>query len=728
MKKLVVISLFLASINLIYAENTSVPTTVALKKDNRKSGNAAKTVTPPATTEKKNPRASERRSDFWDFYERKQSELLKENDKDLFTNTSKDVDAQEDFYTYVNEKWEKNTKIPDTKPAWGSFYELNEKNQDFLRNLIKELKEKPAKSLTADEQKVITLYDSYHDIEKRNKEGLEPLKKDLDKINAIQNIDDLKKYNIEVTKVGNSEFYGWGIGTDLNNSKNNAIYLGSAGIGLSRDYFQKNTKENKAILDEYTKYVSDMLKYLGETNTLEKAKKIVAFEKEIAETLLTNEERHDVTKYNNPIAVSELGTLSKNVDLADYLKQLNVKTDKVIISELNYYKNLDKFVNNGNIDTIKEYMKYNLIKSAASVLTDDLGKRSYEFYGKYLSGQKERETLEKRALDFTDGALGEIIGKIYVQRNFSPEAKKNTQKMVEYIKKAMKNRIEKLDWMTNATKKKALEKLAKVNVKIGYPDKWRDYSKMVISSNDTLYDQMKNISVWAYNEEFKKIGKPVDKTEWHMYPHTINAYYSPTENEIVFPAGILQFPFYDFNKSEVASNFGAIGTIIGHELTHAFDVSGASYDGDGNVKNWWTDEDKKSFDEVTKKLENQYSKYTVDGGIHLNGKYTLTENIADLGGVNIAYDALQLYLKDNPNATKVYPNISSKIFFMNYARMWRQKSTPEFLRNLAKSDSHSPNYFRVNGVLQNVDAFHKIFETIPGDGMYKAPEDRIKIW
>ena len=711
MKKLLIISLFLASINLIYAENRN------LKDEN-------KLINSEVATAKKKLGTSEKNVDSLDS----QIKLLKQNDQSLFTEVSKNVKPQEDFYTYVNEKWEKNTKIPDTKPAWSSFYELSEKNQDFLRNLIKELKGKPLKSLTADEQKVLTLYDSYYNIEKRNREGLEPIKKDLNRINSIQNIEDLKKYNVEVAKTGDSEFYGWGVGTDLNDSKNNAIYLGSAGIGLSRDYFQKDTKENKAVLEEYTKYVSDMLKYLGETDTFEKAKKIVAFEKQIAETLLTNEERHDVTKYNNPIKVSELGKLSKNVDLAEYLKQLNVKTDKVIISELNYYKNLDKFVNNKNIELIKDYMRYNLIKSSASVLNDDLGKRSFEFYGKYLSGQKERETLEKRALNFTDGSLGEIIGKIYVQRNFSPEAKKNTQQMVEYIKKAMKIRIEKLDWMSAETKKKALEKLSKITVKIGYPDKWKDYSKLTISGNDSLYEQIKHINEWDYDEEFKKIGQPVDKTEWHMYPHTINAYYSPTGNEIVFPAGILQFPFYDFNKSEVASNFGAIGAIIGHEFTHAFDVSGASYDGDGNVKNWWTAEDKRKFDEVTEKLENQFSNYTVDGGIHLNGKYTLTENIADLGGVNIAYDALQLYLKDYPNSTKVNSDTSKKIFFLNFARMWRQKSTPEYLRNLAKTDSHSPNYFRVNGVLTNIDEFHKIFETAPGNGMYKAPEDRIKIW
>ena len=663
MKKLLVISLFLASINLIYAENVDNAANNKLSSEKANQNNENTAAQPV-----------KKRSGFWDFYEKQQAKLLKEKDKELFDDLSTKSKAQDNFYEYVNENWDKKTQIPSTKPAWGSFYELNEKNQDFLRDLIKELKNKNT-SLTADEKKVITLYDSYSDMKKRNEEGLTPIKKDLEKINGIQNIEDLKKYNVEVTK-----------------------------------------------------YVSDMLKYLGEDNTLERAKKIVAFEKEIANTLMTNEERHDVKKYNNPVKVSDLGTLSKNVDLAQYLKQLNVKTDKVIITELNYYKNLDNFVNDENIDIIKDYMRYNLISSAAGVLNDELGARSFEFFGKYLNGQKERETLEKRALNFTDGSLGEIIGKIYIQRNFSPEAKKNAKEMVDYIKKAMKNRIEKLDWMSAATKKKALEKLAKINVKIGYPDKWKDYSKMTISSSDSLYDQLKEISEWDYNEEFKKIGKPVDKTEWYMSPHTINAYYSPTSNEIVFPAGILQYPFYDYNKLEVASNFGAIGTVIGHELTHAFDVSGAEYDGDGNVKNWWTAEDKEKFDMATKKLENQFSKYTVGDGVYVNGKYTLTENIADLGGLNVAYDALQLYLKDHPNSSKVYPDTINKLFFLSFARMWRQKSTPEYLKNLAKTDSHSPNIFRVNGTLENIDAFHKVFETKPGDKMYKAPEDRIKIW
>ena len=380
-----------------------------------------------------------------------------------------------------------------------------------------------------------------------------------------------------------------------------------------------------------------------------------------------------------------------------------------------------------NIDLIKDYMKFQKIAGSSSVLNDELGKRYFEFYGKYLNGQKERETLEKRALYFVDGTLGELVGKEYVKKNFSPEAKKNTQEMVSYIKKAFQNRINKLDWMSAETKKKAIQKLNKINVKIGYPDKWHDYSTLNINENDSLYDQMVKAGEWAYDKEFKKIGKPVDKTEWFMDAHTVNAYYSPTGNEIVFPAGILQKPFYDFKNSEVGSNFGGIGAVIGHEITHGFDVSGAQFDGDGNVKNWWTAQDKQKFDAATKKLEDEFSNYTVGDNIKLNGKYTLTENIADLGGVNIAYDALQLYLADHPDL-KVSNDTENELFFLNYANIWKQKATQEYRNNLAKTDSHSPNFLRVNSVLKNTDAFHKIFKTKPGDKMYRAPQDRVKIW
>ncbi len=700
MRKLLVISLFLVCMGITY--NTE------------KSKNSKNAV---QNTEKK---VSEKNED--------KNTTTYKGDKELVKDLSKNIKAQDDFYKFINENWEKRTQIPSTKPAWGSFTELFEKNQDFLKEMINGLKKKKL-SENSDEKKILTLYNSYSDMKRRNKEGISPLKKDLDRINAIKNIKDFEKYTIEVTKEGGGTLYSWGVGPDLNSSKDNAVYLGSAGLGLSKDYYQKETEENKKIIQEYTKYISDMLSYLGEKNTEEKAKKIVEFEKQMAKTLLTNEESHDIKKRNNPRKVDELSKIVKNIDLKNYLKQSGVNTDKVIISQLKYYENLDKFLNDTNMDVIKDYLKFHLISSASGLLSDKLAERKFAFYGKYLNGQKEREILEKRALNFVSGTLGEMVGKVYVEQKFPPEAKENAKEMVSYIFKAFRNRIENLTWMSSETKKKALEKLGKVTVKIGYPDKWRNFDELIINEKDNLYTQLEGISKWSYKEELKKVGKPVDKTEWFMSANTVNAYYSPTGNEIVFPAGILQFPFYDYKDLGPGSNFGGIGAVIGHEITHGFDVSGANFDGDGNVKDWWSKEDKKKFDTVTEKLAEQFSGYSVAPNVNVNGKFTLTENIADLGGVNIAFDALQLYLKDHPEKNiKENGYTQNELFFMNFGRIWRQKATEEYLKNLVKSDPHSPNYFRVNGLLINIDAFHDTFKTKKGDKLYKEPKDRIKIW
>ncbi len=700
MRKLLVISLFLVCMGITY--NTE------------KSKNSKNAV---QNTEKK---VSEKNED--------KNTTTYKGDKELVKDLSKNIKAQDDFYKFINENWEKRTQIPSTKPAWGSFTELFEKNQDFLKEMINGLKKKKL-SENSDEKKILALYNSYSDMKRRNKEGISPLKKDLDRINAIKNIKDFEKYTIEVTKEGGGTLYSWGVGPDLNSSKDNAVYLGSAGLGLSKDYYQKETEENKKIIQEYTKYISDMLSYLGEKNTEEKAKKIVEFEKQMAKTLLTNEESHDIKKRNNPRKVDELSKIVKNIDLKNYLKQSGVNTDKVIISQLKYYENLDKFLNDTNMDIIKDYLKFHLISSASGLLSDKLAERKFAFYGKYLNGQKEREILEKRALNFVSGTLGEMVGKVYVEQKFPPEAKENAKEMVSYIFKAFRNRIENLTWMSSETKKKALEKLGKVTVKIGYPDKWRNFDELIINEKDNLYTQLEGISKWSYKEELKKVGKPVDKTEWFMSANTVNAYYSPTGNEIVFPAGILQFPFYDYKDLGPGSNFGGIGAVIGHEITHGFDVSGANFDGDGNVKDWWSKEDKKKFDTVTEKLAEQFSGYSVAPNVNVNGKFTLTENIADLGGVNIAFDALQLYLKDHPEKNiKENGYTQNELFFMNFGRIWRQKATEEYLKNLVKSDPHSPNYFRVNGLLINIDAFHDTFKTKKGDKLYKEPKDRIKIW
>ena len=709
MKKLVLVSLLLASLG--FAEETA---------NNKKA-----VELPEKQKETKKEESKVQRINFLDYMER----VKVKGDKELVADLSKNVRPQDDFYKFVNENWEKKTELPATKPAWGAFSELAEKNQDFTRNLIKELKKKKASQLNSDEKKILTLYNSYYDVKRRDKTGYAPLKKELDKINNIKNVNDFQNYNIEITKDGKMELYGWGVGTDLNSSQQNAVYLSSAGLGLSREYYQKETEENKKILEEYTKYISDLLGYIGESNTQEKAGKIVEFEKNIAKTLLKNEERNDVKNYNNPRKVSDLAKIVKNIDLARYLREAGVNTENVIISELKYYENMDRLITDANIETIKDYMKFHIVNSSTTLLTDQLGQRSFEFYGRYLNGQKEREILEKRALYFVDGNLGELIGKEYVKKHFSEESKKEAKEMVNYIMKAFRIRIQKLSWMSEETKVKALEKLDKISVKIGYPDKWEDYSTFIINENDSLYAQMESVSKWVYQRDLKKVGKPVDKTEWFMNAHEINAYYSPTQNEIVFPAGILQFPFYDLKNSGPGVNFGGIGVVIGHEITHGFDVAGASFDGDGNVKNWWSTRDKEKFDIVTKKLSQEFSKYSVAPNIFVNGEFTLTENIADLGGVNIAFDALKMYLNDHPERNVIIDGYKqNQLFFMSFARIWHQKTTDEYLKNLVKTDSHSPSYFRVNGTLINVDGFHNTFNTKQGDKLYKDFKDRIKIW
>lgn len=651
----------------------------------------------------------------------------KYSDKSLINDLSKTERPQDDFFKFVNGNWDKQTKIPSTRSGWGVTDELIEKNQGFLKELISEIKNKKL-SENSDEKKILTLYNSYYNVAERNKAGLKPLKNDLDTINSIKNLNDFQKYIVKKSKDGTRLLYDWSVSTDLNEARNYGIYLDTPKLGLSRSYFKGDMEEDKEVLNEYTEYVSDMLSYLGEKNTKERAKKIVEFEKEIGKILLTDEELDDISKYNNPVKVSELGKKIKNINISDFLKQVGVNTGDVNTSEIKYYENLDKFINNSNLEVIKDYLKFHLISDSAELLDEKTSNRRFEFYGKYLSGQKERDSLEKRALDFVDSELAEIVGKVYVEKNFSEEAKKSTEEMVKYIKEAFRNRIKNLTWMSGQTKKSALEKLDKINSKIGYPNKWRDFETLKINENTSLYDKILEIKKWDYNNDLKKVGKPVDKDEWGMSAHEVNAYYSPTENEIVFPAGILQLPFYSYT-SQPGVNFGGIGAVIGHESTHGFDVAGASFDGDGNAKEWWTEQDRKKFDTETKRLADQFSKYTVAKGVHLNGVFTLTENIADLGGTNIAYDALKLYLKDHPEKNVKFEGYTQEeLFFISYARSWREKETEERLKNMIKSDPHAPAYYRVNGVLENMDSFHEIFKTKKGDKLYKEPKDRIKIW
>ena len=641
----------------------------------------------------------------------------------------KSVRPQDDFYNYVNGGWMKTAVIPADKSSWGSFNELREKTDEnslsILKNILTEKYEKGTEG-----QKIQDLYATYMDMDKRNADGINPIKEDLAKIDAIKNMKDLQKYLIEAVKEENNPLFDWGISGDLKNSKMNAVYLSSASLGLGKDYYQKENEDNRKTLEEYTKYVASLLEIIGEKNATEKAQRVVALEKSFAKTYLTNEEGRDANKRYNPKTMEELAKISKNINLVNYLKGAGVNTDRVIIGELKYYENLDKFINPNNLELIKDYLKVHLVSDNTAYLNQRLDDLSFAFYGQYLQGQQVQRPMDKRALSLINGRLGEAFGKIYVQKYFSPEAKKEMEVMIDYLKKSYRQHINNLDWMSETTKEKALEKLSKFNVKIAYPDKWEDYSKLVIESkNDgvNLYSNLKNIVKWDYEKALEKIGKPVDKTKWGMRPQTVNAYYSPLNNEIVFPAAILQAPFFDF-KADPAVNFGGIGAVIGHEIAHGFDDGGARFDGDGNLNNWWTEEDKKNFEVKVKQLADQFSKYEPVKGNFVNGVFTSGENIADLAGVAIAYDALQMYLKDKGNQELISGYSQNQRFFLSWATIWRTKSTEKYMINQVKTDPHTPGYFRAFAPLTNVDAFYEAFDVKEGDKHYKKPEDRIKIW
>jgi len=639
------------------------------------------------------------------------------------------VRPQDDFYNYVSGTWMKTAKIPSDKPTWGSFNKLAEDTDNNSMTILNSLlKDKFADG--SEGKKIQDLYATYMNMEKRNADGIKPIQQNLNKIDAIKNMADLQNYLTSVTREGENVFYGWGVDADLKDSKMNAVYLGNPSLGLGRDYYQKVNEKNTEAIAEYQKYVASMLKELGYKNADEAAKGIVDYEKSIAQTYLTNEQSRDNTLQYNPKTMTELSALVKNVDLPGYLKKVGVNTDKVIISELGFYKDFDKLVNAQNLSVIKDYLKFHMIHGSASYLSENLGNMKFAFYGKYLRGQQEQRALNKRGFELINGSLGEAFGKLYVEKYFPAEAKAQMVELIDYLKKSFAVHINNLAWMSSKTKEKAMQKLNKFTVKVAYPDKWKDYSKLNIISEakgGNLYKNLQNIGEWQYNKDLDKIGKPVDKTEWGMTPQTVNAYYNPVNNEIVFPAAILQPPFFN-PKADAAVNFGGIGAVIGHEMSHGFDDSGAQFDADGNLVDWWTPEDKANFEKATKALASQYDKYEPVKGTFVNGTFTNGENIADLGGVNIAYDALQMYLKDKGNPGKISGFSQDQRFFLSWATVWRTLSSEKYMVNQVKTDPHSPGYFRSFGPLINVDAFYKAFEVKKGDKLYKTPEERIKIW
>ncbi len=641
---------------------------------------------------------------------------------------------QQDFFRYVNGAWLDSTEIPNDRSRWGSFDELRQRTDEDALALLEKTASSEDLDGSTDQGKAVFLYKSIMDTVNRNAQGVEPVKPYLAKIDAIQSKEDLQKFLIEMSEYGSAGFFSFGVGADSKNSDMNAAYLNPSGLGLpERDYYLLDDSDSKDKRKKYKVYIADMLQYIDYTE--EEAKKaaetILAFETKLAEPRLDKVERRDARNTYNPMTIAELQKLTPAMQWNAYFEGIGAKNlDTVIVSQPKYMKALQQILTENSIDDWKTYLKWDFFNGAAPTLTTQLERESWEFYSKALRGAKEQRPRNERALGTINGVLGEALGKLYVEEHFPPQAKETAREMVDNIIKAYENRISNLSWMSEDTKKKALEKLSTFNVKIGYPDTWKDYGDLEIQSPEdggSYFQNMLNAQKWRVTDNMADLGQPVDKTEWFMSPQTVNAYYNPRYNEIVFPAAILQPPFYDY-KADAAVNYGGIGAVIGHEISHGFDDSGARFDAEGNLNNWWTDKDLEQFEDLGSELAEQYSAIEVLDSVYINGKFTLGENIGDLGGVNAAYDGLQIHLNENGNPGEIDGFTPEQRFFLSWATVWRTKMREEALRNRIKTDSHSPGMYRAYVPLQNIDAWYGAFAIKEGDAMYIKPENRVRIW
>lgn len=636
------------------------------------------------------------------------------------------VKPGDNFAAYVNGTWIKNTKIPADKASYGSFDILYDQSQKDVKTIIEEA----AKSNNAegtDEQKIGDYYASFMDRKTRDAKGITPIQPELKAIDAIVTYDDLAKYFGQANRSGVNIPFNVSVNTDFKDPTKYVLITWQNGLGMpEREYYIATDAKMVAIREKYVAHIEKMFQLAGMPNATESAAKIMALETTLATHHMKKEDTRDIVKLYNSYAVKELKTLMPDFNWTAMLTTAGVQKEKnIVVTQLEYTKKLNDIIKNTPIDTWKTYLKWGVLNNAGSKLTTALDKQNFAFYGKTLNGTEQQEEDWKRAVNAVNGGLGEVVGKVYVKKHFSPEAKERMTVMVKNLLNAYAESIKKLDWMSEATKKEALKKVDKFLIKIGYPDKWIDYSTMKVAKND-YYGNTKRATAFEYQRNLDKLGKPVDRTEWGMTPQTVNAYYNPSFNEIVFPAAILQPPFFDLNADD-AANYGGIGAVIGHEIGHGFDDQGSTFDGDGVMKNWWTPKDLAAFKAKTNALIEQYNGFKAFPDLSLNGAFTLGENIGDLGGLSIAIKAYKASL--NGKEAPVLDGFTGmQRVFMGWAQGWCDKQREEALRNQIASDPHSPAKFRINGVVRNIPEFYEAFKISPSDSLYLAPEKRVKIW
>lgn len=648
----------------------------------------------------------------------------------ILENMDTSVDPKQDFYSFVNGNWVKTNTIPDDESRWGGFGVLRKSTRADVLEIIKTSKELGKYEEGSDQKKALLIFESELDTLARNEAGIEPIKPLLNAINSINNLSDMQTVYAKTVGVS-APFAGIGANPDLNDSSMNTAWVFPGGLGLQRDYYLDQDSKSKEIRGQYKDHIARMFQFMeyDEASARKAAELVLKLETQLAQPRLDKVESRDIRNFNNPRAVSQLQEITPAIDWNKFIADMGVtqKVDTVLVMQPKYMAALNSFLKSTSIEDIKTLMTWSTIDNAAGFLTTEIEKANWEFYSKTLNGSKQMRPAEERALGTVDGSVGEAIGKLYVEAKFPPEAKEKAEKMIANVIKAFQNRIKVLDWMSEETKTKAIEKLDKFTVKIAYPDEWEDYSKMMVKEGNSYAENMLAVGKWALEKNISEIGQPVDKKEWGMSPQTVNAYFNPLNNEIVFPAAILQPPFYNYTADE-AVNYGGIGAVIGHEISHAFDDSGARFDGDGNVNNWWTPEDLTEFEKRGNALAEQYSAIEVMDSVFINGKFTLGENIGDLGGVLGAYDGLQLFFEENGRPEDIDGFTAEQRFFMSWATVWRTLTRDDALRTQIKTDPHSPGIYRATQPLKNIDAFYEAFDIKVGDDMYLAPEKRVRIW
>jgi len=636
------------------------------------------------------------------------------------------VNPGDDFFQYANGKWLKETEIPSSETGWGSFYVLQDENIAKLHAIL-EASAKGNHKDKSDQQKVGDFYASGMDTVTIEKLGHQPIQPELQKIDALKNIDELIAFCANGFKDGNGDLFHFYIGSDDRISTKNAAAFVQGGLNLPEaGYYLENDDKSKKIRDAYRNYIIKLFTLSGNQQAATaSADQIIQLETAIAKSHLSPVELRDPIKNYNKFSVADFQKQTSKLNWKDILGKLLIKTDTILVQQPKYYVALDQLLASEPLDVWKKKLKLDALSGAAGALSKEFREAKFDFYGRTLNGQQTQKERWKLMVSAADDNLGELVGKLYAEKYFKVEAKERMMELVDNLQKVYKSRIQQLDWMTPETKKKAIEKLQAFTKKIGYPDKWKNYDDVVIG-RDTYYANLQSAARHSYKEMVDKMGKPVDKTEWLMTPPTVNAYYNPPYNEIVFPAGILQFPFFDFNADD-AINYGAIGAVIGHEMTHGFDDQGRQYDKDGNLNDWWTAADAKQFNVKTKKVVDLYNGFKLLDSQHVNGELTLGENLADIGGLSIAYDAFKL-TPQGKSKDKIDGFTPDQRFFLGFAQVWRIKTRDETMRLRLKTDPHSPEEFRVNGPLYNMEAFYQAFNIQPDAKRYIAPANRVGVW